>query len=146
MWFPRILSLNFWHAHSLEPMSQNDLDLEYSHQFNKLTVSTNFQVTSYKTLWKIQCSHFFPLKSLCGQIWPCHKLGQGQPKVMIYVNYDGLESLMLHFKFHWYRTTGSEEEDFSRFVLFITLAAILVTLIIYIDFHPKEAPHKIWFW
>ena len=57
-----------------------------------LSVSTNFQVTGYQTSWKIQCFHFFPLKSLCNQNWACCKIGQGQPKVMIYINYDGKES------------------------------------------------------
>ena len=42
-----------------------------------LSVSTNIQVTGYKTSWKIQCFHFFSLKSLCNQNWPCHKIGQG---------------------------------------------------------------------
>ena len=37
-----------------------------------------------------------------------NKIGQGQPKVIIYINIVELESLMLHAKF----TSGSEEEDF----------------------------------
>ena len=32
--------------------------------------------------------------------------------VMIYINYDGPASLMLHTKFHGNRPTGSREEDF----------------------------------
>ena len=40
---------------------------------------------------------FFPLKSLvCDQIRSCHKTGQNQPKVMMYVNHDGPETPMLH--------------------------------------------------
>ena len=38
---------------------------------------------------KNPCFHFFPLKSQCDQSWPCRKIGQGQPKVMIYINCDG---------------------------------------------------------
>ena len=33
---------------------------------------------------------------------------------------------MLHAKFQNHRTSGSEEEDFKRFLLFIAMAAILV--------------------
>ena len=42
---------------------------------------------------------------------------------------------MLHAKFQNHRPSGSGEEDFYRFLLFIAMAAILVTLTIYIYFH-----------
>ena len=32
---------------------------------------------------------FPPYKSLRDQIWPCCKIGQGQPRVIIWTNYDG---------------------------------------------------------
>ena len=51
------------------------------------------------------------------QIWPCHKLGQGQPRVIIWTNYDGLESPMLHYKFHGNQSTGSGEDFWSVFYL-----------------------------
>ena len=35
------------------------------------------------------------------------KIGQGQPRVIIWTNYDGLESQMLHTKFHGNRSTSS---------------------------------------
>ena len=81
-----------------------------------LSVSTNFHVTGYETSWKMQCFHFFPLKSLCNQNWACRKIGQDQPNVMIYINYDGPESPMLHTKFRWNRSTGSRENDFFMIV------------------------------
>ena len=46
------------------------------------------------------------------QIRPCHKIGQGQPMVIIYTNFVDLESLMVHAKFQDHETSGSEEEDF----------------------------------
>ena len=61
---------------------------------------------------KIHSFHFFPCKSLCFQNCPCHKIGQGHPRVIISTNYDGLESQMLHTKFHENRPAGSGEEDF----------------------------------
>ena len=46
------------------------------------------------------------------EIWdmrPCHKIGQGHPGVMIYINFVGLHSLMLQAKFQNHRSSGSEE-------------------------------------
>ena len=49
------------------------------------------------------------LGNLC---WPCHKIDQGHPKVMIYINFVELLSLMLHAKFQNHRPPGSGEENF----------------------------------
>ena len=49
-------------------------------------------------LKKIHSFHFFLCKSLCFQNWLCRKIGQGHPRVIIWANYDGLESPMLHTK------------------------------------------------
>ena len=43
---------------------------------------------------------------------PCGKIGQGHPKVIIYIHIEDLESLMLHAKFQDPRPLGSGEEDF----------------------------------
>ena len=64
--------------------------------------------------WKINSFHFFLWKSLSYQIWPCREIGQGQPRVIIWTNYDVLESPMLHTKFRENRPAGSGEEDFWR--------------------------------
>ena len=45
---------------------------------------------------------------------------------MIYINYDGPTSPMLHTKFRGNQPTGSEEEDFLRFLLFIAMATIYI--------------------
>ena len=60
-----------------------------------------------------------------GLSWPCRKIGQDHPRVMIYTNFVDLHSQMLHTKFQNHRPSGSEE-DFYRFLLFIAMAAILV--------------------
>ena len=39
-------------------------------------------------------------------------IGQGHPRVMIYINFVELQSLMLHTKFQNHRLSGSGEEDF----------------------------------
>ena len=40
------------------------------------------------------------------------KIGQGQPRVIIYINFVELESSILRAKFQDHRTSGSGEEDF----------------------------------
>ena len=52
--------------------------------------------------------------------------GQGHSRVIIYINYDGQESPMLHTKFRGNRSAGSGEEDFLRFLPYMGVAAILV--------------------
>ena len=41
-----------------------------------------------------------------------NKIGQSQPRVIIYINFVELESPMQHAKFQDNRTSGSGEEDF----------------------------------
>ena len=40
------------------------------------------------------------------------KISQGHPKVMIYINFLELLSMMLHAKFQNHRPSGSGKEDF----------------------------------
>ena len=55
--------------------------------------------------------HFFPYKSLCDQIWPWRKMGQGQPRVIIWTTLVELPYTMLHTKFQGHRSIGSGEEN-----------------------------------
>ena len=68
---------------------------------------------------------FFTYKSTRDQIWPCRKIGQGQPKVIIWTNLEVLEHSMLHTKFQSHLPFGSGE-DFLRFLTYMGMAAILV--------------------
>ena len=52
---------------------------------------------------------------------PCEPNGSGE-----LINFVELLSLMLHAKFQNHRPSGSGEEDFKVFLLFIAMAAILV--------------------
>ena len=47
-----------------------------------LLVSNHRRLVSEKSI----VLPFFPYKSIRGQIWPCHKIGQGQPRVIIWTN------------------------------------------------------------
>ena len=41
----------------------------------------------------------FSLESLGEHIWPCHKIGQGHPRVIIYIIFEELGPQVLHTKF-----------------------------------------------
>ena len=75
-----------------------------------MSAPTNIQVTGCKSFWKIHCFHFFLLKILSYQIWPCRKIGHGHSRVIIWTTYGGLESPMLHTKFREDRPAGSGED------------------------------------
>ena len=64
--------------------------------------------------------------------WSCHKIGQGHPKVMIYINFVELHCLMLHAKFQNHRPSGSGEE-------FLKVLAIYSH-----GGHLGHAPHEVW--
>ena len=55
---------------------------------------------------------FFSFKHIGDQIYPCRKLGQGQPKVIIYTNFEELELSMQHTRFQDHKTG---EENFYGF-------------------------------
>ena len=69
---------------------------------------------------------FSPFKHTGDPICPCRKIGQGQPRVIIYVSFVELESPKLHAKFQDHRTSGSGEEDLKSFLPNMGMAAILV--------------------
>ena len=68
--------------------------------------------------WTSEFFKYFHSFGLSYQIWPCHKLGQGQLRVIIWTNYDGLESQMLHTKFRGNRSTGSGEDFWRVFTIY----------------------------
>ena len=55
--------------------------------------------------------YLFPYKSIRDQIWPCRKIGQGQPRVIIWKNLVVLEHPMLPTMFQGNRPFDSREED-----------------------------------
>ena len=69
---------------------------------------------------------FFPYKSIKDQIGPPCKIGQGQPRVIIWTNLVVLEHPVVHTKFQGHRPFGAEDKDFLRFLPYMGMAAILV--------------------
>ena len=69
---------------------------------------------------------FFPYKSIGGQIWPCRKISQRQPRGIIWRNLIVLAYPMLHINLQGHRPFGSREEDFLMFLPYMKMVAILV--------------------
>ena len=74
----------------------------------------------------IYCATMFKYKNKFLQILHSCEIGQGQPRVTIYIYSVELESLMLHAKFEDHMTSGSGEEYLQRFLPYMSMAAILV--------------------
>ena len=76
------------------------------------------------------------------------KIGQGQLRVIIYINFVELEFIMLSAKSHDNRTISYVGFFFEVFLTYMGVAAIwscdLDHLYIFTFRLPKEAPHKIW--
>ena len=76
-------------------------------------------------------------------------MGQSHPRVIIWTNYDGPGSPMLHTKFHGNRPSGSREDDFWRvFTIYghgVHLGQVTWTFQKNLSFpHPMEALYEIW--
>ena len=77
-------------------------------------------------------------------------IGQGHPRVMIYINYDGPAPPMLHtVKLRGNRPTGSGEEDFLKVFAIYShgghLGHVTWTILYKLSFPlPEDAPHEVW--
>ena len=56
----------------------------------------------------------FPFKYLMNKNWPCHKIGQGQHRVIFCINFVELQSLLLHTNFQDICSSGYEGADFFK--------------------------------
>ena len=83
-----------------------------------------------------------------GAFLKCFRIGQGQPMVIIYINFVQLESPMLCAKFQDHRTSGSEKKIFKSFyhiwAWWPSWSCDLYHLYKLSFPLPRETPHKIW--
>ena len=72
--------------------------------------------------------HFsiFPFQSLREQYWPCHKISQGQPRVIVYINFKELNPQVLHTEFQAIGPVVLEKKIYLRFLPYMGMVAILV--------------------
>ena len=95
---------------------------------------------------KIHCFNFFSYKSIGDQIWHCRKIGQGQPRDIIWTNLVVLEYLRLHTKFQGHGLSVPEK-IFKGFYHVWTWRPSwsfdLDHLNKFSFSHPKKAPHEI---
>ena len=76
------------------------------------------------------------------QIRPCRKIGQGQPRVIIWTNLVVLMHLTQHTKFQGHRNFGSRKEDFLTWRPSWSCDLDHLNKLSFP--HPREAPHEIW--
>ena len=86
-----------------------------------MTLTFNTNISSLNQLFsghrlqkflKIPLFSLSPIEKPKLQNLTCHKISQGQPRVINCTYYDGQESPMLHTKFRRNRVIGTREEDF----------------------------------
>ena len=84
-----------------------------------------FYYIDFNDFWEIYSLSFFPYKRLRKQIWPCHKIGQCQPKVIIWTELVILEHPIMHTKF---RVNGLlvTEKKFLKVLSYMAMAVSLV--------------------
>ena len=85
------------------------MSTETSCHFDHLLLVSNYRRQSFL---KNPFFTFFPYKSIRDQIWPCRKIGHGQPRVIIWTNMVVLEHSMLHNKFQGHRLLVPEKKIF----------------------------------
>ena len=118
------------------------------HFSHLLPVSNHIDDNSF---WKIHCFTFFPFKSIRDQIWPCQKIGQGQPRVINWANFVVLKHLMMHTKIQGHWPFGSGEEDFFLGFYHIwpwrpSWSCDQDHLSKFVFPHNIEAQYEIWLW
>ena len=97
----------------------------YKSSFRWLHIST-LNVIGYNSFTYIHSFAFFPYNNLSDH-WPCQKIDQGQPRVIIKINFLKPEYPMVHTKFQGHWPFISWEEDFQKFLPYMGLVAILIT-------------------
>ena len=117
------LDVNAFSAQQQQKKSPIDLDLD---NFLGVEFECVFITKGTIATEKVSFSTFFSFKSLGDQNLPCHKIDQGQPRVIIYIYLKELTLQVLHTKFQGNQPSGSGKEDFLRFLPYMGMAAILV--------------------
>ena len=82
----------------------------------------------------------FSYRKACYQIWPCCEIGQGQPKVIICTNNDGLESQLLHTNFQGNASTSFGRRRFLKLIYhtWVWQPSWSCDSIMLMDFHEKK--------
>ena len=80
----------------------------------RFNISSENNDFGFNSIQKNIFSKNFPFKCIRKQTWPWRKVGQGQPRIMIWANLVGPTSPMLHTKSQGHWPSGSGVEDFLR--------------------------------
>ena len=80
----------------------------WMHLFSPVRSALKVQLLPFFQLWKHPLSQFDQLRKP-SSFWPCRKICQGHPRVVIYINFVELLYLMLRAKFQNHRPSGYGE-------------------------------------
>ena len=87
--------------------------------------STYFHIKDYHCFGKMQFLTFSPCQILKDQILLWRKMGQGQSRITIWTNLVELGNFVLHTKFKGNQSRSSGEEDFLRFLPYMSMAQFI---------------------
>ena len=88
------------------------LALIHFHVIIKFNIHIKLYVSDFHGCWEMHYFINFPYKSIRNPSWLYHKMGQCWLRVIIWTNFVGPKSPMLHSKPQGHWTFGSVEEDF----------------------------------
>ena len=77
----------------------------------RFNISHKYYDFGFNSYRKMNILRFSPYKCIRNKIWPCHKVGQSQPRFIICAKLVGPTSQMLHTKSKSQWPFGSREED-----------------------------------
>ena len=95
----------------------------------------------------------FPIEKPKLPIWPCHKIGQSQPRVIIYINYDVAGVPDAKYQVSWKSGPPVLEKKFLKvfehFWAWWPSWSCDLDHLYKLSFHPPSqgrTPHEIWLW
>ena len=77
-----------------------------------------FRIINIISCWLFPSNDILTVILIQMHCWPCHKLGPGHHRVMIYIYIVVLEPSMLQAMFRWNRSTGSGEDFWEIFTIY----------------------------
>ena len=112
------VQIGMWQSKWVALDKRSQVSLTFGTYINPCLIRLNiswkyfdFGLNNYR---KMNISRLFPNKCIRNQIWPCQKVGQGHPRLIICANLVGPTSPMLHTKSQGNWPFGSREKRYLK--------------------------------
>ena len=115
-----------------------------------VTLSTNFDITDYNSLKNKTKNKQTNKHCYLFPIWPCRKIGQGQPRVTVWTKLVVLENPMMHANFKTSSAVWFRSRRVLSFLPYIYMGMATIwecdlNRLSKLSFHhPMEAPNESW--